>query len=317
VDGTSRSGSGRRLAAAVALAGLVVACSGAAGGAPHASASSARTPDSSPRRAPAATSSPAPARTPDFSPRPAPAAASSAVPPAPAGSAFASAPGTLAGQTVVIDPGHNGGNAAAAAVIGRKVNAGGFEKECDTTGTEANDGYPEYAFTLDVATRAAALLRQQGATVVLTRTDSRGVGPCIDQRAAIGNAARAAAAISIHADGGPAGGFGFHVIEPALAPDGGNAAIIGPSSRLALLVRSAFSQTTQEPYANYIATQGLIARNDLGGLNLSRIPKVFIECANMRNASDARHVEDPAWRALAADGIARGITDYLRATPGH
>lgn len=217
----------------------------------------------------------------------------------------------LAGRIVVIDPGHNGGNAAASAIINRQVNAGGFLKECDTTGTQTDDGYPEYAFTLDVADRAAALLRQHGARVILTRTNSNGVGPCVNDRAAIGNNAHANAAISIHADGGPATGFGFHVIEPSLSPDGGNAAILAPSAQLALAVRSAFATATGEPFANYIAKQGLIARNDLGGLNLSRVPKVFIECANMRNAEDALHVKDPAWRQRAANGVATGIENYL------
>jgi N-acetylmuramoyl-L-alanine amidase len=218
----------------------------------------------------------------------------------------------LAGRTIVIDPGHNGGNAAAASVINQLVPAGGFEKPCDTAGTETDDGYPEYAFTLDVAQRAAVLLRREGARVVLTRTTSSGVGPCVDVRAAIGNEAHAAAAISIHADGGPASGTGFHVIEAALAPDRGNAAIIAPSQRLALDVRAAFLESTAEPYANYVAQQGLIARDDLGGLNLSRVPKVFIECANMRGAADALRVKDPAWRETAAEGIADGLSRYLR-----
>lgn len=191
------------------------------------------------------------------------------------------------------------------------VPAGGFEKPCDTTGTETDNGYPEYAFALDVADRAAVLLRQEGARVILTRTTSTGVGPCVNVRAAAGNDAHANAAISIHADGGPATGSGFHVIAPALAPDGGNAAILAPSERLALDVRNAFAQGTEEPFANYVANQGLIARNDLGGLNLSRVPKVFIECANMRNPSDALHVQDPAWRQRAAAGIAAGLTSFL------
>ncbi len=219
----------------------------------------------------------------------------------------------LTGRTVVIDPGHNGGNASDPGFINQMVPAGGFDKPCDTAGTETDDGYPEYAFTLDVADRAAALLRAEGARVILTRGTSTGVGPCVNVRAAIGNFAHADASISIHADGGPATGFGFHVIEPALAPDGGNAAILAPSGRLALDVRAAFTQATGEPFANYIAQQGLIARNDLGGLNLSRVPKVFIECANMRNASDALHVKDPAWRQQAAAGIAAGITRFLAA----
>jgi N-acetylmuramoyl-L-alanine amidase len=191
------------------------------------------------------------------------------------------------------------------------VPAGGFDKPCDTAGTETADGYPEYEFALDVADRAAILLRDEGARVILTRTTSNGVGPCVNVRAAIGNDAHADAAISIHADGGPVTGSGFHVIEPALAPDGGNAAILAASGRLALDVRAAFQQSTGEPFANYIAQQGLISRDDLGGLNLSRVPKVFIECANMRNPSDALHVTDPGWRQRAAAGVAAGITQFL------
>ena len=221
----------------------------------------------------------------------------------------------LAGRTIVIDPGHNGGNAAAASVINQLVPAGGFQKACDTAGTETDDGYPEYAFSLDVAQRAAVLLRRQGARVVLTRTTSSGVGPCVNVRAAIGNQSHASAAISIHADGGPADGMGFHVIEPSLAPDGGDASILAPSARLAEDVRTAFLAATGEPYANYVAEHGLIARNDLGGLNLSRVPKVFIECANMRDPVDASRVQDPAWREKAAEGIADGLSRYLSVTP--
>jgi N-acetylmuramoyl-L-alanine amidase len=53
-------------------------------------------------------------------------------------------------------------------------------------------------------------------------------------------------------------------------------------------------------------------RTDLGGLNLSTVPKVFIECANMRNAADAARVTSPAFRQRAAVGIAAGITAFLR-----
>ncbi|WP_239340847.1 N-acetylmuramoyl-L-alanine amidase [Frankia sp. CiP3] len=218
---------------------------------------------------------------------------------------------SLRGRTVLLDPGHNGGNAAAAAVIARKVDAGGIDKECDTAGAETNAGYPEHAFTFDVAVRAAAILRERGATVVLTRTDDSGVGPCINERARIGNDAHADAAVSVHADGGPPDGSGFHVIAPSLGPDGGNAAIIAPSARLADVLRSRFERNTGEPRADYIADAGLSFRADLGGLNLSRVPKAFVECANMRNPDDAARVSDATWRQHAARGIADGITAFL------
>ncbi|HET8929846.1 MAG TPA: N-acetylmuramoyl-L-alanine amidase, partial [Acidimicrobiales bacterium] len=87
----------------------------------------------------------------------------------------------LRGKVVVIDPGHNGGNSSHPAEIGRQVPmAEGRTKECDTSGTQTNDGYPEHEFTFDVANRLAAALRARGAAVYLTRDDDSGVGPCVD-----------------------------------------------------------------------------------------------------------------------------------------
>src|ERR1700730_14012922 len=89
----------------------------------------------------------------------------------------------LHGKTIVIDPGHNGANWAHPSEINRFVDAGGFRKACDTTGTSTNNGYPEAAYNFDVATRLARILRAAGARVVLTRTTDSGVGPCINERA--------------------------------------------------------------------------------------------------------------------------------------
>lgn len=216
----------------------------------------------------------------------------------------------LDGRVVVLDPGHNGGNAAAADRIAELVDAGGFEKSCDTVGASTIGGYPEHAFNFDVALRAADLLQAQGAEVVLTRTTDTGVGPCVDERARIGNEAGADAVVSIHADGAAAADTGFHVIAPAASPDGGNDAILGESALLAQSLRSAFA-AAGEPVAGYVGENGLDERADLGGLNLSRVPKVFLECANMRNATDAARVEDPVWRQRAAKGIVEGITTFL------
>jgi len=245
----------------------------------------------------------------------APAAPAVTVRPAPA--APAPAPGgtgaraSLRGKVVVIDPGHNGDNFRHASVINRKVAIGNGTKACDTTGTETDAGYSEAAFTFDVSTRLAALLRAQGATVVLTRPDDHGIGPCITERAAIGNRARADAAISIHGDGAPARGYGFHVIVPHGI--GSNDAIVTPSRALGVDVRDAFRTGAPEPLSTYTGTRtgALVARDDLGGLNLSAVPKVFIECGNMRNAADAGRMTSAAWRQRAAAALAAGLTRYL------
>lgn len=216
----------------------------------------------------------------------------------------------LSGRVVTIDPGHDGGNAAHATEINQLVDIGNGTKACDTAGTQTNGGYTEHAFTWDLANRVKTRLEARGARVVLTRPDDTGWGPCIDERAAIGNRAGSDAAVSIHADGGPATGRGFHVIMPGLVP-GYTDAIVEPSARLGRSVHESFASATGIPPATYIAVNGYDTRSDLGGLNRSVVPKVFIECANMRNATDAALLTDAGARDRMADGIATGIATFL------
>jgi N-acetylmuramoyl-L-alanine amidase len=238
-------------------------------------------------------------------------AAAPAPPAAPATGAATAAAGPLAGKVIALDPGHNGGNAAAPSQINRTVDIGqGQRKACDTTGTATDGGYAEAAYTWDVAKRTRRVLRNRGATVVLTRSSNTGVGPCIDERARIGNRAGADAAVSIHADGAEAGDRGFHVIEPSRIP-GLTSRIFVASHRLALDLRRAFRAGTGEPYANYIGRDGIDRRGDLGGLRLSTVPKVFIETGNMRSADDAAKLTSPRYRLRVARGIADGIQRFV------
>lgn len=224
----------------------------------------------------------------------------------------ASADTSLAGRTIHVDAGHNGANGRNPQIINRLVDAGnGIRKPCNTTGTQTNDGrLTESAFNLRVAMHLRAKLRARGANVVMTRMTDRGVGPCIDERAAIGNRAKADAVISIHADGGPPGGRGFHVIHPGRIR-GSDPARLRASRRLAVLTRSALWARGQRS-ANYIGRKGLDERTDLGGLNLSTRPAVFVELGNMRNARDAKLMRSPAYRERVAGALALGLVRFLR-----
>jgi len=219
--------------------------------------------------------------------------------------------GPLDGKVVLVDPGHNGGNFGAPGVIGRLIWNGREKETCDTTGTETDGGYTEARFNWNVTRDLTADLRAQGATVVLTRTSNTGVGPCVTERAAIGNAAHADAAVSVHADGGPPGGRGFAILDPVA--DGVNDKIIGRSAVLGRDLRAAFAAGTGTRVSSYDGIDGIQPRDNLAGTNLSTVPKVFIECANMRNAADASLVTSPRWQALAARAIAAGLTAFLTA----
>jgi N-acetylmuramoyl-L-alanine amidase len=224
------------------------------------------------------------------------------------------AAGPLAGKVVVIDPGHNPTNYKHSAEINAPVRIGTTSKECDTTGTETNNGYAEATFTLDVSHRLRDLLEAEGATVKLTYDNDRPFGPCVDERAAIGNKAKADAALSIHADGAAAGNRGFHVILPGLVKGGGadTSKIVTPSRALGTRIADDFARSTGSSRSNYIGDgTGLDTRTDLGGLNLSTVPKVFIECGNMRDTKDAALVTSSGWRQKAAQGLADGIRAFL------
>lgn len=218
--------------------------------------------------------------------------------------------GPLSTRVVVIDPGHNGGNASAPDQINEQVPAGPSQKACDTVGAETVGGYPEHEFNWELSLLVKEMLEADGATVILTREGNDGVGPCIDERAGVGNEAEADAALSIHADGGPESGRGFHVIMPGEV-SGFTEDIVEPSRLLAEDIRREYLAGSGVPHADYLADGGLDQRTDLGGLNMSTVPKVFLETGNMRNPEDAALLEDPEWRERAADAIARGLAVYL------
>jgi N-acetylmuramoyl-L-alanine amidase len=220
---------------------------------------------------------------------------------------------SLQGKTILLDPGHNGGNADDPTRLNKKVFIGNGYTLCDTTGTETHAGYSEHAFTWDVVQRMKKLMLAAGAKVVLTRDNDTGFGPCVTQRSAIGNNAHADAGISVHGDSAPDSGHGFHIIEPALVK-GYTEGIVGPSKKLGQALHDAYHSETGIPNSTYLGVNGIDVRDDLGGLNMSKIPKVFIECGNMDNSGDAAKMTDPAFRQKIAQALVDGFAAYFAAS---
>ncbi|MFB6703611.1 N-acetylmuramoyl-L-alanine amidase [Streptomyces sp. NPDC056333] len=307
-DSVSPTPHRRPLFVAVALAAVCLSAAGC-GASGDSGGAQAR-----PRQGGSATSA-APPSVPPSKSAPAPGKTSASPPSAsPSRTTGGRASGPLSGKTVVIDPGHNPDNHLHTREISRQVDIGTTHKECDTTGTSTDSGYPEARFTLDVSHRLRTLLRAQGAKVILTYDDDRPYGPCVDERARIGNDAEADAVVSVHADGSAVGNRGFHVILPALVHGGAadTSKIVDPSRDLGTRIAGLFVRATGSAPSNYIGgNTGLDTRSDLGGLNLSTVPKVFIECGNMRDPKDAALLTSAGWRQKAAQGIADGITSYF------
>ncbi len=215
----------------------------------------------------------------------------------------------LAGKVVGIDPGHNGLNYTNTSYLNQQVFNGRTEEDCDTTGTQTASGYTEAQFNFNVAQFLTTDLQSEGAQVVLTRSSNSGVGPCVDQRAQIINAAHADVAVDIHADGGPVSGRGFAILEPVA--DGPNDAVITPSETFGDDLRTSFLSTTGMPESTYDGTDGIVYRDDLAGLNLTTVPKVLIECGNMQNPTDAALLTTTTFQQSAALAMALAITNFL------
>src|SRR6201993_3025739 len=214
-------------------------------------------------------------------------------------------PSNIAGMVVFIDPGHNGSNDGS---INRQVPTGrGGTKDCQTTGTASNTGYMEHTFTWDTALRVRAALNALGVRTAMSRGNDTALGPCVDARAEMANSLHPNAILSIHADGGPPSGRGFHVnySAPPL-----NQAQAGPAVQFARIMRDQL-QVSGIPPSNYIGQDGLYGRSDLAGLHLAQYPSILVECGNMKNPADAALLESPEGRQKYAEALVRGVAGFL------
>jgi len=219
------------------------------------------------------------------------------------------APSSIAGMIVFLDPGHNGANDAS---MTKQVPTGrGGTKDCQTSGTSTDDGFAEHTFNWDTVLLIRQELTQLGVRTAMSRGNDDQVAACVDERAAMANALQPNAVVSIHADGGPATGRGFHVnySNPPL-----NQAQAGPSVQLARTMRDQLLASGL-PAANYIGSDGLYGRADLAGLNLAQYPAVLVEMGNMKNPADSALMESPEGRQKYADAVVKGIAAFLETQP--
>ena len=233
----------------------------------------------------------------------------------------------MVGEVVAVDPGHDGGNAGAAGFIARPIDGGGLTESCDTVGTETAAGYTEHAFNFDVATRLEALLQAEGATVVMTRTTDTGVGPLRRRPGRHRQRGRGRCGHLRPRRRRPTGRPGLRRRSsplPVVSPISDNTAVVPASAGLASAdtVRRS-PPTPANPSRTTPGRTGSTSGTTWAGLNLTTVPKVLIECANMQNPADASLTESPQWRQQAAQGLADGITSFLESeqapcgSPGH
>ena len=193
------------------------------------------------------------------------------------------AAGPLAGETIVVDPGHGGIDGGAAAY-----------------------GRVEKAVTLPIGLDLSALLRGAGARVILTRSSDRFVS--LADRVAIANAAGGDAFVSIHAnalsDPGYAGVTTFY---------GASSGFVTGVRRTPGLVTASRILATDVEAATQART-GEIDRGvqsaDYYVLGNSHMPTVLIETGFITNPAEGQRLTTPAYQEALAAGIAAGLAQF-------
>lgn len=212
--------------------------------------------------------------------------------------------GSSGGYVVCIDPGHqqSGNNNK------EPVGPGASETKAKVTGGAVGvvTRQPEHVLVMTLGEKVRERLERYGVTVVMTRTTSA-VDISNSQRAAVANQAGADLFLRIHADSNTnADVRGISTLYPA-----GNdwvAPIEAESLKAAGAIHKAMIASTS---AN---DRGVVKRSDLSGFNYAQVPSVLVETGFLSNPVDDRQLADPAYQDALADGIARGVLEYLGVT---
>lgn len=208
-------------------------------------------------------------------------------------------PASSNGKVICIDAGHQGrGNNATEA-----VGPGSSTKKAKVAGgaTGVSSRRPESEITLEVAMKLRTELQNRGYTVIMTRT-SQGVNLSNQQRASIGN--KASATIHIHCDSASSSARGAHTIAISRS-NPYCSQIYNESSSFAKKVINAYCKETG------IKSRGVSYRNDLTGLNWSKVPAIYIELGFISNKTEDQLLNDSSFQKKMVRGMANGIDSYF------
>lgn len=184
------------------------------------------------------------------------------------------APQSIAGKTVMIDPGHGGHDPGA--------------------GEKTLSRVPEKTIVLDVGNKVAELLQSRGAKVICTRRTDTFLS--LDDRANAAERYRVDLFISIHANASSKPHVSGAEVHIYTSPS--SATVSAAQSMLSSLQRAG------------IECRG-IPRSNFHVLREHSRPAMLIECGFMTNAVDARNLNSPAYRDRLAAAIADGAAVYL------
>ncbi len=206
----------------------------------------------------------------------------------------------LTGFTICLDPGHGITSESKQEAVSPLSSE---TKPAYVSGAVGNS-QTEEELNLAVAEKLKMKLEAKGASVIMTRTTHEAAVSNIE-RAEMANEAGADLCVRIHADGSENPNIhGVSVLVPAgsllAAPE-----ITGPSRAAAQSVHDAMIRATGAE------DHGLVERTDLTGFNWSKVPVILVEMGFLSNAEEDAKMATDAYRETLAEGMYRGIRDWL------
>lgn len=163
----------------------------------------------------------------------------------------------------------------------------------------------EEKLNLSVALKLESKLKEQGATVYMTRTTHESDMTNID-RAELANEKNADISVKIHADGlDNSSAHGVSMLVPS------NKYI--NNSELCEKSRKAGEIILAEVIKNTGASnRGVVVREDLTGFNWTKVPIVLIEMGFMTNPDEDAKLETDEYQNKIVDGIVNGLLIYFQ-----
>lgn len=180
---------------------------------------------------------------------------------------------SLRSVTIIVDPGHGGGDPGTLGVRGST---------------------PEKTITLNIARQVAALLRERGARVIMTRDNDRKVE--LDDRAALADRTRADLFVSIHVNASRKKSMTGALVYLARGPGGHS---LHAAEQVVAALRRAGVQCDGTRRAGF---KVLVGHSQ---------PAILIECGFLTNGVEAAKLSSRSYQQRLAEAIADGVAAHF------
>lgn len=211
----------------------------------------------------------------------------------------------LEGLIICVDPGHEVTDLR----VQEPIHPYSEETKEAFVGGTSGRNQTEEQLNLSVGLQLQALLEQQGATVIMTRTTHESDMTSY-MRAIFANENRADLCIRIHADGSTDPSvYGMSMLVP-YGQQLATQQIVAPSRKAGEFVLEATIAATGAK------NNGIVQRSDLTGFNFAEVPTILIEMGFMSNPDEDALMETDEYQQKLAQGMCDGIVQYFSAKSG-